>query len=638
MTPILPVEATLEVTEGPLAGSVYPIHEGQLSIGREPGNDIVLLDGGVSRRHCVIERRGEEFRLEDLGSRNASLVNDIRVGNHALSDGDRIRIGKSLLVFRLHRASLADTLAETAIDLGRSSVILRAEDVRFLKSGAPLPATERTVGDMNALLKISKAIHMARSAGALYQQILQSVLEVAGASRAAILLGAGPDEFDSIICLDRKRGQVEDPDLSRTVIGHVVRQRVAVLTNDIDAEESLQAAESLIMRSVRSVLAAPMEAFQRLLGVLYLESTDPKVQFDENLLELMTAVAGIGALALENANRMDSLEGENRRLAEEIAVNHDMVGEGAAIKQVIESIGRAARSEATVLISGESGTGKELVARAVHRNSDRANKPFIAINCAAIPENLLESELFGHEKGAFTGAVAQKKGKFELAYGGTVFLDEIGEMAPLLQGKLLRVLQEREMERVGGTRPIELDIRLIAATNRDLREESKSSRFRADLYYRLNVVSIRMPALRDRREDIPLLANYFAERYAANVKRRIRGISKRAMSLLVRYDWPGNVRELENAIERAVVMGVSDQILPEDLPETVLEQPAPSSEDGGGRLYEALREAKRQIVEKALAEAGGSQTQAAALLGVHPNHLSRLMRTLDMKKARGKGG
>jgi Nif-specific regulatory protein len=627
-------EATLEITEGPLAGSVYPIPEGELSIGREPGNGIVLLDGGVSRRHCLIRRNGADIRLEDQGSRNASLVNDIRVTSHTLSNGDRIRIGKSLLVFRLGR-SMAETVADTVVDLGRSSVILRAEDVRYLKDGQQLPATERTVGDMNALLTISRAIHSAESAATLHRKILDSVLEVARASRVAILLGEEGDE--TVICLDRARGLVEDPDLSRTVIRHVARERVGVLTNDIDADEALQGAESLIARRVRSVLAAPMEAFQRLYGVLYLESTDPAVQFDENLLELITAAAGIAALALRNASRMDSLEDENRRLVEEIAVNHDMVGQSPAMQHVVESIGRAAQSDATVLIAGESGTGKELVARAVHRNSARASKPFIAINCAAIPENLLESELFGHEKGSFTGAVAQKKGKFELAHGGTVFLDEIGEMAPLLQGKLLRVLQERVMERVGGTRPIELDIRLIAATNRDLREESKSARFRADLYYRLNVIAIRTPALRERREDIPLLASYFAKRDAANVKRRVEGISKRAMALLVRYDWPGNVRELENAIERAVVMCVSGQILPEDLPETVLEQPAPGSEEGGGRLYEALREAKRQIVEKALAEAGGSQTQSAALLGVHPNHLSRLMRTLEMKRARARG-
>jgi Nif-specific regulatory protein len=286
-----------------------------------------------------------------------------------------------------------------------------------------------------------------------------------------------------------------------------------------------------------------------------------------------------------------------------------------------------------VLIQGESGTGKELVARAIHRNSERSEKPFVAINCAAIPENLLESELFGHEKGAFTGAVAQRQGKLETAEGGTVFLDEIGELAGPLQGKLLRVLQEREFERIGGRRPIPLDIRLIAATNRDLKAAARKNEFREDLYYRLNVVSIKMPALRERREDIPALVRHFAEKYSARVKRPVSGVSPKALAALMRYDWPGNVRELENAIERAVVMGATDEILPEDLPEAVLE-PEVDEADAGVVLYDGVREAKKQLIEKAIADAGGNFTEAAAILGVHPNHLHRLVRNLGLKPKR----
>ncbi|MBM3796205.1 MAG: AAA family ATPase [Acidobacteria bacterium] len=224
------------------------------------------------------------------------------------------------------------------------------------------------------------------------------------------------------------------------------------------------------------------------------------------------------------------------------------------------AITRVAPADTTVLIQGESGTGKELVARAIHRASGRAQRPFVAITCAALTETLLESELFGHEKGAFTGATIQKKGKLEAAEGGTVFLDEIGEMSPLLQAKMPRVLQERERERVGGTKTIRLNIRLIAATNRDLREMSKTSAFRADLYYRLNVVNIKTPPLRDRRPDIPVLAAHFAAKYAARVKRTILGISPQARQRLMQYEWPGNVRELENAIERAVVLGAGEWI------------------------------------------------------------------------------
>jgi len=262
--------------------------------------------------------------------------------------------------------------------------------------------------------------------------------------------------------------------------------------------------------------------------------------------------------------------------------------------------------------------------------------PFVAINCAAITDTLLESELFGHEKGAFTGATALKKGKLEVADGGTVFLDEIGELAPALQAKLLRVLQEREFERVGGTRPIKLNIRLVAATNRNLKEASQKGTFREDLYYRLNVVSVRMPALRDRREDIPILANFFAKKFAEKVNRQVTGISPAARACLMQYDWPGNVRELENAIERAVVLGLTEEILPEDLPESMVEEAAPEGK-AVTALHDGLREAKKKLIENAIDQAEGNYTEAAHRLGVHPNHLFRLIKSLGMKPKRGKG-
>jgi two-component system, NtrC family, response regulator HydG len=305
--------------------------------------------------------------------------------------------------------------------------------------------------------------------------------------------------------------------------------------------------------------------------------------------------------------------------------------------EVYEFISRVAGRDSTVLISGESGTGKELVARAIHENSERKDKPFVAINCAAITETLLESELFGHEKGSFTGAVAQKKGKLEVADGGSIFLDEIGELAVAMQAKLLRVLQEREFERVGGTRPIKLDIRLIAATNRDLKEASRSGAFRPDLYYRLNVVSLRMPALRERREDIPLLAAFFAANHSQKVKRRVAGISPPARACLMRYEWPGNVRELENAIERAVVLGSTELILPEDLPESILEETAAAGEPVNA-LHDGIREAKKTLIERAIEQADGNYTEAARNLGVHPNHLFRLIRTLNLKPKRQRSG
>src|ERR1700758_1087641 len=259
------------------------------------------------------------------------------------------------------------------------------------------------------------------------------------------------------------------------------------------------------------------------------------------------------------------------------------------MKEVFQFVARVAPTESTVLIEGESGTGKELAARALHRNGRRSGKPFVAINCAAIPETLLESELFGHERGAFTGAASQKKGRLEVADGGVAFLDEIGELAPALQVKLLRVLQEREFERVGGTQTIKVDIRLIAATNRDLNEAVRKGEFRQDLYYRLAVVKLTMPPLRERKEDIPILTRHFVQKYAKRCKVKAKPVSREAMAALVHYDWPGNVRELENAIERALVMGSSDVVLLEDLPDSLLEQ-EPSAEISEGKYHANVKE------------------------------------------------
>ena len=343
----------------------------------------------------------------------------------------------------------------------------------------------------------------------------------------------------------------------------------------------------------------------------------------------MGAILG---LALENARRLEWLETENARLHEAIDIEHDMVGASPRMREVYQFVSKVAPTDSTVLIRGESGTGKELVARAIHRNSPRAAMPFLAINCAALTETLLESELFGHEKGAFTGAFAQKRGKLELADRGTVFLDEVGEMPPACQSRLLRLIQEREFERVGGTRQIRSDIRLIAATNRDLEAAIERGTFRKDLYYRLNVVSLTMPPLRDRREDIPLLASHFVAKHGKRARRRVAGIAPEALACLKAHDWPGNVRDLENAIERAVVLGSTDLIMAEDLPEAVFES-APRGAGAIGGYHEAIREEKMRIILAALDQAEGSFTEAAKLLGIHPNYLHRLVRNLDLRGA-----
>jgi len=628
--------AELEAITGPLKGSSIDLTEEEVSIGREPSNRVSLLDASVSRRHCLISRQGDHFKIQDLNSRNATFVNGVPVTERVLASGDEIKVGNTIFVFVVPEAERAKSMS-TSVEFnkgeagGRSTIVLRKQDARYLREPETMPPTGRTVGDLNVLLRISKAVNSVRGLEALEKQILESIFEIVPADRGAILLGEhGLDEWTSAFGWDRRSGQNQAVQVSRTIVSRVLSEGVAVLCNDLESDEDFAGTESIAMRRISSVLAVPLEVFDRVFGVIYLDASNPETRFDEDHLQLLTGIGSIAASALENARRMERLEEENQRLQFEMSFEHNMVGESPRMREVFQFINRVAPKDTTVLIRGESGTGKELVARAIHRNSARANKPCVAINCAALAENLLESELFGHEKGSFTGAIAQKKGKLEVAEGGTVFLDEIGELAPLLQAKLLRVLQEREFERVGGTRTIKLDLRLITATNRDLDEEVKRGRFREDLYYRLNVVSLRMPPLRERREDIPLLASYFASKYSKRANRPVLGISTEARQCLANYDWPGNVRELENAIERAVVLGSSDLILPEDLPESVLDK-AETATVGRAAFHDSIREAKKRLIIEAVEQAGGNYTEAARLLDLHPNYLHRLIRNLNIK-------
>jgi transcriptional regulator with GAF, ATPase, and Fis domain len=632
--------ARLEAVSGPLKGKLFLLTQDEVSIGRDPSNEISLLDSLVSRRHCVIRKESGTFRLQDLESRNSTFVSGVPVIDRVLVPGDQIRVGNSILIFQGAESGSLPHIASLSLDAtpapGAATVVLRKEDALYLRPPSPeqLPNTARTVRDLKVLLDFSRALNSVQGLAPLQERVLEAILAIAPADQAAILLTEdGTTGFSSVLGKDRRLGENQPIHASQTILNRVLEERLAVLTSDVQSDEMYRDADSLLQRRVHSVLAVPLEGQDKVLGVLYLEASSAGACFDSDLLQLVTTLGNITALAIENARHFERLGGENRRLHEELNIHHSMIGESKAMHEVYGFVSRVAGRDSTVLISGESGTGKELVARAVHMNSGRADKPFVAINCAAITETLLESELFGHERGAFTGAVSQKKGKLEVAEGGTVFLDEIGELAVPMQAKLLRVLQEREFERVGGTRPIKLDVRLIAATNRDLKEASRTGAFRPDLYYRLNVVSLHMPALRERREDIPMLAAYFATQYAEKVKRRVAGISPEARTCLMRYEWPGNVRELENAIERAVVLGSTELILPDDLPDSILEETAATGEPVSA-LHDGIREAKKVLIERAIEQANGNYTEAAKILGVHANHLFRLIRTLNLKPKR----
>jgi transcriptional regulator with GAF, ATPase, and Fis domain len=601
---------------------------------------VPVIDPSVSRRHCVLRREEDgRFQIRDLGSRNGTVVNGLPVKQQWLHHGDEIAVGDSVFLFLLEdedraapasRVELDDThpTAETKLIHPREVVYLQPD--RLMRE---LPVTSQVARNLGALLKISRVVHAIRDLEELQAQLMDLIFEVVPASRGAILLTEGSaQEFSSLYARTRKPGQPQLVRVSRTIARQVMNENVAILGVDVPATAPLRDVESLVASEVRSLLCVPLTVFQRVIGCIYLDSIAPGQRFHEDHLQLMVAVAGISAVALDNARRVQWLEQENHRLSTEVSREQTLVGEGGRMKEIYQFLAKVAPTDSTVLIEGESGTGKELVARALHQNSGRAGKPFVAINCAAIPESLLESDLFGHERGAFTGASSQKKGRLEVADGGVVFLDEIGELAPALQVKLLRVLQEREFERVGGTHPIKVDIRLIAATNRDLSQAVSNGQFRQDLYYRLAVVKMTMPPLRERKEDIPLLARYFVQKYAKRCKVKVKPVSREAMSALMNHDWPGNVRELENAIERALVLGSSDIVLAEDLPEPLLEH-APAEDMTEGKYHALVKELKKELILDAVTQTRGNYSEAAEILGVHPNYLHRLIRNLGLKDA-----
>ena len=620
---------------GPLNGMTLALTDDEISVGREPSNKLWAADSSMSRRHfSIVKQEDGQFLLSDLGGRNGTRVNGEKIEKHELCHRDRITVGNSTLVFLLgdeeaiaegNPLELDDTTVEEDVVAS-----LHPEDSSYLhpERATGQPKAERLAADLSTVLKIATHIGRIRDEGGLQWQLLGMLFDVVPAQRAAILFLDGAGEIASSAAWDRVHGPEVPVRVSRTLLKKITAERTGLLLDNLK-RSSLGQAASLQSAGVRSALCVPLLFADRVSGVIYLDTRSPENPFDNDHLQLITAVAGLISLAWENVRHLEKLREENNYLQEEINLNHELVGDSPRMRAVYELIRRVAATDSTVLIQGESGTGKELVARAVHNSSSRADGPLVAVNCAAITETLLESELFGHEKGAFTGAVAQKKGKIELANGGTLFLDEIGEFAVALQAKLLRVLQEREFERVGGTRPIKIDVRFVAATNRGLLQAVEAGTFRRDLYHRLNVVSITLPALRERAEDIPLLTDYFVAKASRKCRLRPKPISPEAQACLLSYDWPGNVRELEHAMERALVLGSSDKILPEDLPAEIFESAA--GELSPSNFQSVVKEQKKQVVQKAMQQSNGNYIEAAKVLGIHPNSLLRLIRNLNLK-------
>jgi two-component system response regulator HydG len=437
---------------------------------------------------------------------------------------------------------------------------------------------------------------------------------------------------------------VDDESSHRQMIKAVLSPEGYEIREAADGHQAVQAVEEkfhdLILMDIRMPGLSGIEALQKIKDIspgipiiimtAYASVHTAIEALKSGAYDYLTKPLDIEELKIlvAKALRFQKLEQENIYLKEQLNDRFDfsnIIGCSPAMKQLFETMGLVAPSEASILIVGESGTGKELIANAIHQNSVRAQRPFIKVNCAALPETLLESELFGHEKGAFTGATARKQGRFQLAHNSSILLDEIGEMSPTTQAKILRVLQEREFEPVGSTQTIKVDTRVIAATNKDLEEEIRQGRFREDLFYRINVVTIVVPPLRERHEDIPLLADFFLKRFAEKNRRVIKGITPRAMDLLMRYDWSGNVRELENVVERAVIMARGEMITPMEFPENLkeldVELKEPSLNLSAGR---SLKEIEKEMILRTLEETGGNRTHAADILGI-----SR--RTLQLK-------
>ena len=628
------MQPKLVVLSGPLGKSEFRFST-PLSIGRDASNPICIDDPTIAQIHCKIARQNNSFLLTDQDTSSGTFVNGIPVKERVLTPGDQIAVGSSLFLFHMEGAAAATISAVQLDDASPASgqeQQLRHDELLYLhpESLAALPQSARLDRALSTLLKISTAIGSIRDVESLQWQLLGMIFDVIPAERGAILLvNDSAAEISSPVAWDRVSGPDHPVHVSRSLVRRVVKDGVAILDNEacgLDSSSDDQA------RPVHSLLCVPLAVADRALGIIYLDSANPSADFTKDDLQLLAAIAGLAAIAIENASQFERLGSENQRLRAEISLQHDMVGQSPRMRQVYQFIEKVAPSDSTVLIHGESGTGKELAARAIHKNSPRKDQPFMALNCAALTETLLESELFGHEKGAFTSAICQKKGLLEVAEGGSVFLDEVGELSLTLQAKLLRVLQEREFVRVGGTRPIKLNVRFLAATNKDLQNAVREAAFRADLFHRLNVISFTLPALREHPDDIPLLAEYFAARYAKRCNREIKGISAEARACLARYDWPGNIRELENAMERAVVIGSSSFILPEDLPETLLES-SPTATAAPAQYHDAVRDLKKQLILSAFEQSGGSITEAAKLLGLNPNYLHRLIRNLDLRLA-----
>ncbi|MFO0878441.1 MAG: sigma 54-interacting transcriptional regulator [Gemmataceae bacterium] len=650
-------------------GDVFPLDPGQsYTLGRAATNSIVLKDDLCSREHAELSHAGKNWRVRDLGSLNGTRVNEERIeGDRELAASDEVHLGRTTLVFVEDMDQLPDlpTAPSEPSAEGGMSIMKRLGQTRFLTPPPPTDTKESSVPgssrhqlsrDLSLLYRLALDMGTAGTHEDLCRTVLDTLLEATTAEVGAILSmaqrptparggRAAPPEPTGTgkslrgVELEVTAHRHRDPSInhyrpvSDYVSNEVLASREAILAMDVARDRYLRNRESLTDLGATSLICAPIIFNDRVLGLIHLYCTNPHKALDAEDLEFTVAVAKQLGSVSHSLQRQQSLKAENSYLRDQLKVESELVGDSTTIRDIERQIGLVANTNATCLIRGESGVGKELVARAIHYSSPRREGPFVCLNCAALTETLLESELFGHEKGSFTGATEKKVGKFEAANHGTIFLDEIGEMNVGTQAKLLRILEGHPFERVGGSVPIRVDVRVVSATNKPLEEAVRDGSFRRDLFFRLQVVEMRVPPLRERKSDIRLLANHFLQRFIRETGRKIRGFTEAAFVKMEEYSWPGNVRELRNVVERAVALGTGPMLDNNDVWLSSLDSLITRSSDEPP-AYEAvtLEELEKRHIQATLDHTDWNKSQAASILQIERSTLDRKIKTYGLKR------
>jgi transcriptional regulator with GAF, ATPase, and Fis domain len=578
---------------------VFGIYKRVTSIGRAGANDVSIQSEALEAHHAQVVFDGRDFTVATVDPGATLLVNAKRKKKSKIFHNDKIALGDVDLVFSLYDESAS----------------------RDPGSSGQAPQTSEIEG-MLKLSDFNRRLLEIRAIPDQIEALLDAVIDVVHASKGfVILLRDGEPEITAARNVDRKTIPDAVTQLSDSILRRCIDTRQPLIVSDAVNDTMFNSSESVLDLQLSSVMVAPLVAQGQLLGLIYVGNDNVVNLFQQSSLEVLTVFAGQASLILQNAILLNQLTTDRDRIAGELEAQRfgDIIGSCPSLQEVFRRVEKVAPADISVLITGETGTGKELFARELHRRSNRAEGPFIVVNCGAIPENLMESELFGHVRGAFTGAIATRQGSFQAADGGTLFLDEIGEMPPALQVKLLRALQERVVVKVGDTKPQSVDIRVLAATNRDLEASIKEGTFREDLYYRLNVVNLNLPPLRERGDDIVILAKFLLNKYAAEFGSPVKGFTPKAIEAMQTYDWPGNIRQLENRIKKAIVLADKTLIGSEDLDLDGEQQRAVVP------LTQAREDFTRRYILQVLERNGGNRTRTARDLGVDPRTVFRYL-------------